>query len=435
MISQQLFIFPSKKNLLACNDDKDNWLCLKCGKVHCSRYIQEHAVLHFEETGHCLAMSINSSSAYCYTCNEYINDDDTEINEIRQEINPSADPTTSDSEASLNLEEASISTKSLSHHNHQQEPEATSSTSSYDSGLDSLSSGINLRPRKRTKSDDDSDAPKNAKKKAPNKNSQRKGVGLKNLGNTCFMNSVLQSLSNIQIFTYYFSNLPKIDQPKPRLCTRSVKENLDEIFLVEELRKVLIDLNGADNNKSSISPECLFLVIWKVVPQFKGYHQHDAHEFLRYMLDRLHTELQAVPNSIPAAPTNSMMKNFVCPSPTKKGSSFVTTTFGGTLLSEVTCLSCGTASKKHDPFLDLSLDIPEKYYKDLSSEDVDHTIKCDITDCLTSFVAVEELTETELYHCSTCKKKQRSTKRFWIRRLPNVLCLHIKRFRWNSYYR
>lgn len=369
---------------------------------------------------------------------DYLNDDIVVINEIRQEICPNSDLNTSDSEASLNLEEAS--TKSLSHsnsNNHQQEPEATSSTSSYDSGLDSLSSGINLRPRKRTKSDEDSDAPKNAKKKALNKNTQqRKGVGLKNLGNTCFMNSVLQSLSNIQIFTYYFSNLPKIEQPKPRLYTRSVKENLDEVFLVEELRKVLIDLNnGADNNKSSISPECLFLVIWKVVPQFKGYHQHDAHEFLRYMLDRLHTELQSVPNSIPQVPTNSMMKNFVCPSPTKKGSSFVTTTFGGTLLSEVRCLVCGQTSRKHDPFLDLSLDIPEKYYKDMSPDDGDHTVKCDIADCLTSFVAVEELTETEHYYCTNCKKKQRSTKRFWIRRLPNVLCLHIKRFRWNSYYR
>jgi ubiquitin carboxyl-terminal hydrolase 3 len=262
-------------------------------------------------------------------------------------------------------------------------------------------------------------------------------VGLKNLGNTCFMNSVLQSLHNIQPFTYYFSNLPKIDQPKARLVTRSIKENLEEVSLVEELRKVLIDLNsGIDNNKTSISPECLFLVIWKVVPQFKGYHQHDAHEFLRYMLDRLHTELQAVPNSMPPTPTNSKMKNFVCPAPANKGVSFVTTTFGGTLLSEVKCLVCGTNSRKHDPFLDLSLDIPEKYYKDLSDDGDDkEPLVCNIADCLSSFVAVEELTETELYYCSNCKKKQRSTKRFWIRRLPNVLCLHIKRFRWNSYYR
>jgi hypothetical protein len=53
------------------------------------------------------------------------------------------------------------------------------------------------------------------------------------------VNSVLQSLHNISQFTHYFRNLPKIEQPKPRpYNSRSVKENLDEIFLVEELRKV-----------------------------------------------------------------------------------------------------------------------------------------------------------------------------------------------------
>lgn len=48
---------------------------------------------------------------------------------------------------------------------------------------------------------------------------------------------------------------------------------------------------------------------------------------------------------------------------------------------------------------------------------------------------VEELAETELYYCNSCKCKQKSTKRFWIRHLPNVLCLHIKRFRWNNFFR
>lgn len=43
-----------------------------------------------------------------------------------------------------------------------------------------------------------------------------------------------------------------------------------------------------------------------------------------------------------------------------------------------------------------------------------------VSDCLSSFTELEELADSELYLCHSCKCKQRSTKRFWIRRLPNV---------------
>jgi len=52
-----------------------------------------------------------------------------------------------------------------------------------------------------------------------------------------------------------------------------------------------------------------------------------------------------------------------------------------------------------------------------------------VIDCLSSFVEVEELAESEQYYCNNCKDRQRSTKRFWIRRLPNVSFLFFLFFR------
>lgn len=395
------------------------------------------------------------------------------VEEIRQELKGEDD---SCSETSYS---SSSYTKSSQH-------QETASVSSTDSGWEDTPKshqqsalqadgdiGRKLRPRKRTYSNEASAAASNGISKSPGctsakrKKSGVKVVGLRNLGNTCFMNSVLQSLSNIKEFSHYFNALPSLETPgkvQRVYYSRSHKENSADANVVEELRKVLISLSKGGDGSKGISPECLFHVIWKVVPQFRGHRQHDAHEFLRYMLDRLHTELQHVESAAggsesptsknysnrcgsPSSPLGSGMYNY------KGGkNSIVTNVFGGTLQSEVRCLICGMESKKHDPFLDLSLDIPEKYYKDCGSDQLKPP-DCNISDCLSSFtevtfffsfvsfftsfyfLQVEELAETELYYCSSCKCKQRSTKRFWIRRLPNVLCLHIKRFRWNNFFR
>ena len=46
-------------------------------------------------------------------------------------------------------------------------------------------------------------------------------------------------------------------------------------------------------------------------------------------------------------------------------------------------------------------------------------------DCLNHFISLEELADSELYICPNCKKRQRSTKKFWLKRLPNVRQLNF----------
>ncbi|XP_050350198.1 ubiquitin carboxyl-terminal hydrolase 3-like isoform X1 [Nymphalis io] len=448
-------------NCSECAIKEQNWLCLQCGVVNCGRYANGHAKHHAETLDHQLCMSCDVYSVYCYKCDDYVsNDVDLQsIDKIRQSImhvrnNGDAEPNSNieqiedvndnqnpnspisnelDSSDKIGLSPSIIEDNSIevtptsSCDVPSSEPSVSeipdNKTSKTTKNPEEPVRSLRPRSRKRSHSEDSSSAENTSqpsrskeKKSSPcNGKSQRekKIVGLKNLGNTCFMNAVLQSLNNIQEFSCYFSQLPSLEMKsngRKVYHSRSyTRQEMHDVVMAEELRKVLINLNtGGCGSKGAISPECLFLVIWKVVPRFRGYQQQDAHEFLRYMLDRLHTELQQLlPTERPAA-------------------SIVTAVFGGTLQSEVRCLACGTDSKKFDPFLDLSLELPESGR---------HESPVALTDCLASFVQVEELADTERYFCSSCKCKQKSTKQFWIRRLPNVLCLHLKRFRWHNYFR
>ena len=106
----------------------------------------------------------------------------------------------------------------------------------------------------------------------------------------------------------------------------------------------------------------------------------DAHEFLRYMLDRLHTELLTLlPGDVNflqqqnLSPYSRMRRSGF---PSQSSHSLVTSIFGGTLQSEVTCLHCQTSSKKHDPFLDLSVDIPAAFLQLRKAKDCEDRQPC-----------------------------------------------------------
>ncbi|PVD24115.1 hypothetical protein C0Q70_14585 [Pomacea canaliculata] len=55
-----------------CGDLKENWVCLTCYKVLCSRFVQEHMAGHSKDEGHPLVLSYRDLSVWCYDCNEYV---------------------------------------------------------------------------------------------------------------------------------------------------------------------------------------------------------------------------------------------------------------------------------------------------------------------------------------------------------------------------
>ena len=91
--------------------------------------------------------------------------------------------------------------------------------------------------------------------------------------------------------------------------------------------------------------------------------------------------------------------------------------FEGVLTSETRCLTCELTSRRDETFLDLSIDLSE------------HS---SVTSCLLSFSAEEMLCERNKFHCDNCGGLQEAEKRMKIKKLPKVLTLHLKRFRYTD---
>ncbi|XP_016430798.1 ubiquitin carboxyl-terminal hydrolase 3-like [Sinocyclocheilus rhinocerous] len=381
---------PSSWCCSVCRSNKSPWVCLTCLNVHCGRYVNGHAKKHFEEIQapgggqrkpereksseksqqHSVCMDCNSYSTFCYRCDEFVVND-TKLGHVQR----------------------------VREH------------------LQSLENSVSNTDRQRKRKLSDSSSPDSKLKKDSDSTIAQCATGLRNLGNTCFMNAILQSLSNIQVFSCYFKELPSVALRSGKTAGRRMYHTRSQ-------------------GDSSVGQRQRSFVIWKIMPSFRGYQQQDAHEFLRYLLDHLHREMQGSKNGSPS-PTLSLdqakhtSESKCCINGT---STIVTSVFGGVLQNEVYCLICGTESRKFDPFLDLSLDIPSQF-RIKTIKDQEPRPTCTLNDCLWSFTDLEELDETELYMCHKCKKRQKSTKKFWIQKLPKVLCLHLKRFHWTAFLR
>lgn len=57
----------------SCGNVGENWLCLLCSVVMCSRYVNSHMVEHnSKEPGHMLVLSFSDLSVWCYDCDSYV---------------------------------------------------------------------------------------------------------------------------------------------------------------------------------------------------------------------------------------------------------------------------------------------------------------------------------------------------------------------------
>ncbi|ETV98161.1 hypothetical protein, variant 1 [Aphanomyces invadans] len=240
-----------------------------------------------------------------------------------------------------------------------------------------------------------------------------KFFGLENFGNTCYCNAVLQVL-------YFCAPL------RAHLLSHVQQKGLAKRKL-DVKDKTLLDCMAELFHKISMQKKAMGYVTPKTFvarlqldnEMFRGSMHQDAHEFLNFVLnamcDQVEAELKAatgLTSSVVSAPPSPTSPSSASPSPYK---TWVHEIFEGVLTNETKCLGCSTITNRDEAFLDLSVEIEPN---------------TSLTACLKKFGAVETLAGNDRFFCDTCHALQDAEKRMHMKRIPHVLALHLKRFKY-----
>ena len=197
-------------------------------------------------------------------------------------------------------------------------------------------------------------------------------TGLKNYGNICYMNAVIQCLVRSE-------EILKMIMPRENETLMSQKRTVvGELSFLAKIMK--------SGEYKSVLPVDFKTEVQKTMNRFAGTRQHDAHELLTFLLDQIKEEIK------------------------KENQSQIY--YQGRYESTISCTSCGDAHQpKTEEFNSIQVSIQEEDEPNI--EDA---------------VNKEEEREKIQCYCEKCDENTLSYKTMKIKELPEMLIIQIRRF-------
>lgn len=181
-------------------------------------------------------------------------------------------------------------------------------------------------------------------------------VGLRNLGNTCYMNSVVQCLSHCQVLREPFLS-GEFEQDINRRNPLGMGGQLAESFasLLQQMWS---------NEYEVVAPNRFKLTLGQMNNQFQGFSQHDSQELLTQLLDSLHEDLNRVLKKPVTSPVESEGKTDLqvyqesWSAFKQRNESKLVSEMYGMMKSHLLCPVCKKEAVTFDAYANVSVPIP-----------------------------------------------------------------------------
>ncbi|KAI6654676.1 Ubiquitin carboxyl-terminal hydrolase 10-like [Oopsacas minuta] len=196
--------------------------------------------------------------------------------------------------------------------------------------------------------------------------------GLRNLGNTCYMNAGIQALLSVPQLTEYFTNVvPSVLEHCPGVTEELDSKDLDKIL--EHVDTLLFNVYSKlarsvwSGKYTYLTPTAFKALLGEAFHPFRGYKAHDCQEFMGVFLDHMNVVLRSgrVRQSSLRDDSDSTEPSRKSPRleqyTTLNGDTVVETTFKGKFSTKVTCCECRNETVLEEPFFFLSVPLPRGF--------------------------------------------------------------------------